>query len=263
MEFTSIAVYVVAGLQALAGLFGGGKRNTNADIKTLRDGQVTLGNKIATLATQVGAFFRSIFGSTSKLWTRVIKPALSKITTWAKWLQQHLSKWFGPIITALKRVRGVVQKVYRRVIRPILDTIDIVRKTLQLLALLGWDDAKKLDAKLASLSAKIEEPFMLVVRKLNEAINWIDRIITLDGLLQRVTLIRSLIQYRRDVSRIAIRSTFNPLTAEKETEYRRNMGSWTVDEHVQQSTEAILTHDGPIARAAQEHADDLLLMLRG
>jgi hypothetical protein len=55
---------------------------------------------------------------------------------------------------------------------------------------LGW--ARKLDAYLGQLEDKIQRPFQFLLAKINEVINVVNRIVTLDGLIQRVALIRSL-----------------------------------------------------------------------
>ena len=81
-----------------------------------------------------------------------------------------------------------------RYFRPILNTITVTRQILRLLARFRLKWAQELDRKLAELEDLLLFPLREALLRLNQAMNWINRIITLDGLLQRVTFIRSLLK---------------------------------------------------------------------
>jgi hypothetical protein len=49
--------------------------------------------------------------------------------------------------------------------------------------------------KLTQLEQRIEEPFLWIYAKLNEIWNVLDRVMTLDGFFQRLTLLRSMSRY--------------------------------------------------------------------
>jgi hypothetical protein len=89
-------------------------------------------------------------------------------------------------------LRDSVLKFYKLYVRPWLDLIDVTRKLLRVLAVLHVPFARELDARLGRLQQWIERPFRILLAQINAITNIINRIVTLDGLLQRLTLIRSL-----------------------------------------------------------------------
>lgn len=122
----------------------------------------------------------------------VLKPAWRFFWNWVDRVEQWLSRTFGPLLRYLRRVRDWVLALYANVVRPVLDIIDVTRRGLRVLGALGLEWARALDRRLADLEEAIERPFRLVLEKLNEVIDVIDRVITLDGLVQRRAFIATL-----------------------------------------------------------------------
>ena len=135
-----------------------------------------------------------------KTYDRVLKPAWQHFWKWfdraKKWLQDVLR----PVFAILNRIKGEILEFYNSYVRPILDAIGIARRVLRVFESFGWDWAGALDRRLADLEERIDKPFRLVLAKVNEVIGIVNRIVTLDGLLQRVTLLRSI---ERDVRAVS------------------------------------------------------------
>lgn len=129
---------------------------------------------------------------TRKLYDDVLKPAWSKFWRWFDKARLWLDRTFGPVLAWLKQLRDGLLLFYKTFIRPWLDLIDITRKGLRVLGSLGVEWARALDARLARVEELIEKPFRLVLAKINEVIGIVNRVVTADGLFQRVAFIKSL-----------------------------------------------------------------------
>jgi len=171
----------------------------------------------------IGRFFARIWGWLKRFYSDVIKPVLRKIQEGIEWLQRTLKRVFGPILEVLQKLRKKLQEFYNKFLKPILDVIDAIRLFLRGLAVLGVDWAKELDARLARLQQLISEPILLAIRRINELAGWIDRIMTLNGLFQRLAFLRTLGALRRPIIRWAWNSQSTPLSSgEVDAARRRN-----------------------------------------
>ena len=132
--------------------------------------------------------------ATWRLIQRGLKATLRALDRAFTWLKSTLDHIFRPVLDFLDRVRIYVRDFYRKWVRPVLDAIEITRRVFQLLGWFGLDWAKAIDRKLQQLEDIITFPFDWLVTKVNEVINVVNRIVTLDGLLQRVVLLRSLLR---------------------------------------------------------------------
>lgn len=174
-----------------------------------------LAEAVAKGLARLGGLIKWLGGALKNLWVDILRPGIGKLFEWIQRLSDLLRKWFGPIVKWIQRFRDEFLKIYNKYVKPILDIIDIARRVLRVAGSLGLDWAKDLERKLARLQEEISRPFMEVVAKLNQAIDWINRIITLDGLLQRFTLFRSLWVYRRDFVNFNINTGFRKATTEE------------------------------------------------
>lgn len=151
---------------------------------------------IAKFAREVGQLawkgLRQAWQLLRLTYSHVLKPAWKFVWKWVDKTERWLSRTFGPLVKRLRWLRDRVLKFYATFVRPILDIIDVSRRALRVLASLGVDWARTLDRKLAELEARIERPFRLVLAKLNEVINIVNRVVTADGLFQRLAYVRSL-----------------------------------------------------------------------
>jgi hypothetical protein len=156
---------------------------------------------------------RNLLNGLHKVWTfarltydKVLKPAWEKFWRWFDRFRQWLDHTFGPVLKFLHRLTDSLMRFWKDYVRPWLDLIDVTRRVLRVLGSLGLRWARELDARLGAIEEAIERPFRMLLQKLNDVINIVNRVVTLDGLLQRVALIRSL---ERDYI-FAWRTAMNP-----------------------------------------------------
>jgi hypothetical protein len=122
----------------------------------------------------------------------VIKPFIAKVWRWLERAKAWLDDTFRPVFEFLHAVRDNLLAFYNTFVRPWLDLIDITRRVLRIAGSLGLSWARELDRRLGELQDLIERPFRYVLAKVNEIINVVNRIVTADGLFQRLVFLRTL-----------------------------------------------------------------------
>lgn len=117
----------------------------------------------------IGTFF-------SHLWENFFKNIFTKvlqaIRTAHQWLEAHLR----PVINFLKKVRAIVDRIYKLYIKPYLQFLQKLRRWLQILKLLHIKWAEALDRRLARTEAEISRGFLLVRGTLNDLINFVNAV---------------------------------------------------------------------------------------
>ncbi len=161
-------------------------------VKVLQSGAATMANAIKDGANALRLGFVKVWDWFRDVYNDVLKPAWQKFWTWFERLRTWLNKTFGPTLRWLLKLRAQLLKFWKTYVRPWLDLIDVTRKLLRVLSSLGLTWARALDKRLGEIEEAIEAPFRFVLGKLNEIINAVNTVMTLDGLLQRVALVRSL-----------------------------------------------------------------------
>src|SRR5574342_83094 len=184
----------------------------------------------------------------------ILEPAWRKFWLFVDRARTWLERIFAPVFEFLRRVRDEFLNFYTHWIRPVLDTIGAARRILRILGQLGLDWAKALDRKLAEIADMIDRPFRLVLAKINEVINVVNRIVTADGLFQRLALIRSLERDARYAWRVWVNWKVAPPDAADVTTAKTRMSARTLAQ-VQADAEAALAHRaGPYEAWATELA---------
>lgn len=214
---------------------------------TTANGLKALGLTLARGAKEIWDFFGSVF-------RRVIVPAFQKFWQWFDKFRSWLDQTFGPILDWLRTVRDNLLLFWKTYVRPWLDLIDVTRKALHVLTSLGVSWARKLDAYLGSLEDKIEKPFRLVLGKLNEVINAVNRIMTLDGLIQRVALVRSLARDYQYAWRAIAQPYTRAVDANDRSEATAKLGAKTLPEIEADTRSYIRDGGGPHAALFNEMA---------
>lgn len=187
------AIAIVTLLGNLFGIFRGKvDKNVKAGLEFLRAGIVEVGKVLAEFAKDTGRMLAKVAGLLRRSWTRVILPFLRKLDRWVLRVQKWLRDTFGPIIHALLWLRTNILKFYEKWLRPIFDTIEVMRRILGLLSFLHLSFARKLDAQLAEIERRLRQPIDALLRKVNEIIDWTDLVLDAGGFFQRYTLIKSL-----------------------------------------------------------------------
>lgn len=188
---------------------------------------------------------------------KVLKPAWKVVWKWVDKTERWLQRTFGPLMKWLRRLRTWVLDFYKDYIRPILDIIDVSRRALRVLSSLGVEWAKRLDAKLAEIQAAIDRPFRLLVAKINEVINVVNRVVTADGLFQRLAHVRSI---ERDIAQIV--NTWHNSQSEPLTDAQRK-AALARDKHktgaqvIEETRRYLRTGEGPRAASIDEWSAQL------
>lgn len=155
---------------------------------------VTLG--LLRIIRLVGDFFWGILGKVKTfllhIWDGFFKRILDKFFQLMfkihDWLEAHLR----PIIDFIRKVQRILDHIYARYIRPVLNTIHRVRQLLLVLRLLHVKFAEELDRKLAGIERKISGTFLQVRSILTLTLDLLNVIVDPSKLLRRPTLIISL-----------------------------------------------------------------------
>jgi hypothetical protein len=136
--------------------------------------------------------FRAAYRGLKVLYREVLAPAWRKFWDFVQWAQRALHKVLDPVLRVLEAIRRNILDFYSHYVAPVLDLIDVGRKVLRVLASFGIDWAKALDKRLADIQDAVNRPFQFLLAKVNEIVNIVDRVITADGLFQRLAFVKSL-----------------------------------------------------------------------
>ena len=258
---TGTALLVSAALNFLGGLFRGkvdpnvkraleGMRGTIADIgKAIVDGLAWAGGKIAAVLLSVKSFIQRTFG-----------PLFTMLKNLVQRVSRILDRIIGPIINFLDKVRDHVWAIYRDFVKPVLDIIEFIRLPLRILSAFGVDWAKRLDATLANLEDWITDNFRMVIGKLNKAIDFLDQIVDVNGMLKRFTLVKSLF---RDINiwvGLAWWKMHRPADQATLDDYRRALPTASQDARARQLHEYMRTGGGELAPVIEEALAEALLI---
>lgn len=147
---------------------------------------------LATFGKLVGGVFLKVYGALDRFYSGVLRPFVS----WAWRSIESLAGWLKritlPLVKLLERFREEILAFYEKYVRPVLLVVDALRATVRVLALARVEFAEELDRQLARVEQAILWPLREAMTRLNEAMDYINRVVTLDGLLQRKALIESL-----------------------------------------------------------------------
>lgn len=132
------------------------------------------------------------------VWTHIIKQLVSTVVQVAKQLVNLVQRVITPMLNAIHRIREILNEVYDKFLRPVLNVIQHVRRYLQILKALHVPFADKLDGILARVQGKIIGPFLWTLRTLNGYGRWINLVVTATATIQRPIFIRTMYAYQRD-----------------------------------------------------------------
>ena len=215
--------------------------------QSVHNGLVALGRGVTRGFQLAWGFLRSTYES-------VLLPAWQKFWQWFERFRGWLEDVLRPVFRFLEMLRAELLGFYNKWIRPILDSIDIARKVLRVFATLGADWARAADRRLAELQEWIAVPFRIVLAKLNEAIDTLDRIVDAGGLFQRLTLMRSIERDIAYVARSFWRSQVKGLTPEEAEEAAsQEYPELEREEFRNEYAEWYVRDAGPLASRIGEH----------
>jgi hypothetical protein len=193
-------------VSGIAALFGGG--SSGADIDKISQRVDRLGNFALQLAQTLATYTtRDTHDSTldgnlfDKIIGGVLGPIINGLAALIRGGAGDLSKLLAPISDGLKKLLNTVRHIYQTWLKPILHVIDVTRQVLRVLAAFHLQFAAALDAQLGRLEGKLTAPILALQSKINELRNVVNNIVTLDGALQRVTLLQSMVKHAGCVQR--------------------------------------------------------------
>ncbi len=221
-----------------------------------------LAARLGNFVVSTGAIFAKVWEAARVVWEGALRPAIQwlyrNMQAFADWLRRKLR----PIFEFLAKVRERLWTIYEGYVRPILDTIGVVRYVLSVLGRLGVEWARKLDAKLASVQSVITDNFSRLVGYLNQIQNVLERTITFDFLFQRFALLHSLARDAPAVVHLWWNTQVRGLPPARHgkgvgTKYTRQ----PMDSHGPPVRTYLRTRGGPLAPVIEEMHDALLFDL--
>lgn len=250
---TGAAIAVSAVLNFLGGLFKGrvspeikraleGMRGAIADVgRAIIDGLAWAGGKMMAILAAVKRFIARTFG-----------PLFDMLKKLVIRVSRILDRILGPIINFLDKVREHVWGIYRDFIRPVLDILEFIRFPLRILSAFNVEWAKRLDATLANLEDWITDNFTFVMGKLNQAINFLNGIVDVTGLLKRYALMNSLLRDIHIQSAMWWRWRFKLEDPAARAARNRRLGERTIADAQRDTTLVIESGDGPYGPLVRE-----------
>lgn len=154
---------------------------------------------VTVLGRNAGTFFRWIARGARSLLNDVIIPAIDSLQAYYDRFKAWLRVTFDPIIRIFDAVQRVMNKIWDKVIGPILDIFDKVRAALRLLAKLGVPFAAKLEGILRKISQTIFERFRQVQTWINTATFWLDILLDPRGFIRSTPFLFSIFRFSGNI----------------------------------------------------------------
>jgi hypothetical protein len=184
---------IVRLLGNLRGIFGGRTAsNLSRALSALRSVVDDVGQETANYFSENGSFLSKFVGALRRFWGSGLLPLLRWLRTKFTELRNWLKRMGAPIFRLLDRLRREWLHFYQRFLRPILDTIAAIRFALGILERFHVAWAQKADDFLAEVESWISRRFLEVLGFINRLEDRVYRVITLDYLIERLALLRSL-----------------------------------------------------------------------
>lgn len=186
---------ISAAISFVAGILG----DVGAGIAAAAEATVTfLAHSLGWLASRTWGLMRDTGAMFSKVWTGakfVWNDAVKPFFGWLHDKFEALKGWFdrtlSPVLKWAQRARGYIEDQYRRFVRPILNALHTTKTVLDVLARLHVPFAQKLENVVADIESTLLENYLRIIGYVNHAIDFLNSVLTSDGLLQRACFLRS------------------------------------------------------------------------
>lgn len=172
----------------------------------IQRGLQLLGIGLNRLRVMVFGWARQVANFGGFLWESALSPVVEAIQGAFGKLQTWLKRVFSPIAQVLKKINELLDKVYEKIVRPILRIFDVARATLRLLDKLGVEWAGRLEAMLFRIERRIFESFLQVRATLNTITNFVNNMLDLEGFLKRRLLLTSIGKYINEIWALLVNS---------------------------------------------------------
>lgn len=131
-----------------------------------------------------------------QLWSQHIQPFMVKVFGAIKEGLEHARRFFKPVFDALDKIRKILSDVWTKVLQPIIKVLEVARTVLRVLAKLGLDWAKDLEAFLAKIEQTIIQRFSQIVNVVNTVSSWLEALFEPWGILKQGPLLWSIWSWR-------------------------------------------------------------------
>lgn len=168
--------------------------------------------RVGDIVVSTGSIFAKTWDGLKALWANVVEPVVweldALIARFYRWLQNLLA----PVLEWARAVRDELVGLYRAFVAPILNALRTAQAILDVLAKLHVPFAAALDQYTSELETWISSEYLKVLGWVNRFIDTLNNLVTLDGLLQRFVLLRSIERDWYLVQRALVNPMFGKLT---------------------------------------------------
>lgn len=257
---------IITGIVSLIGWLAGSQRGrvdgfVARALDGIKDGVSDLADKVIEGALIVAWQFARLWDWLKKHVARIARELYDIFKASVVRVSRILDKIIGPIIDFLDKVRTRLLEIYRDYIKPILEIIEFIRIPLRILSAFNVEWAKRLDATLANLEDWITDNFNYVLGKVNQAINVLNEIVDVTGLLKRFTLVRSIMRDLNLVMALWWNRSHMPLIGDPLSQYLQPFEGREIPPVNAEARAYIEVRQGPDRGRIDEHWDDLRLRL--
>lgn len=195
--WVGLAINILGSLLGIS--FGGGAvSQLEQQITQLRDQATQALHAITGLAVDIARTLGALLTWLHDLWTGLMQSILNFLKLIRQALKWLVQTGIPALLKALRNLRKLLDDIYRRYIRPVLQYLQLIRRVLTILSLFHVRFAAKLDQWIASVEGRIIGPFLYVLRVLNGFGSWVNLIVTAGGIIQRPVFINTMYAYQRD-----------------------------------------------------------------
>lgn len=178
-------------------LFGGSDiSGLTKAVKQLSQEVTNLGDSITRFTWSVADGLGGLWEADALIWDNFIDQFWTNFKNVWKALWKHLAETIPTILKILHDGRQLLDKIYQKYIRPLMNWIQLLRRWLTLLKLLHVPFAQKLDKILTQIQGAVFTPFLYVLRWLNGYGAWYNVILTADLILQKPVFLRTMYAYQ-------------------------------------------------------------------
>jgi len=209
-----------------------------------------VGKVLVRVGKAFGAFARSIANAATALWDGVLKPAIDTLVSWFQKFKGFLERVFKPIVDLFKWINEWLDKIWTKVIAPILDVIEKLRLIFKILAELGLDWAKVVERFLQQLETRIYEGFREVRTWVNTLELWLDILLDPGGWIKSTPFLYTVYKWGGNILHLMTKLGLDPLTPARLEEQRAQNPRLPLSKTVEKFKARGYTEDPGIAMAA-------------
>ena len=157
---------------------------------------------VVRVGQNAGRFFRLIGRAARALYRDILVPLVDGVKRFIDKVEAFLRRVFDPIIKIFDRIREVLNKIWEKIIAPILSAIDKIRAALRLLGALGVPWVNAIERVLQAIQREIFERFTQIQNWVNTATFWLDLLLDPRGWIKSTPFLYTIWRYAGNVLNI-------------------------------------------------------------